>query len=348
MSHLKLTKSPPGTEKNWILVTGGAGYIGSHVSRQLHEAGYRIVIVDNLSNGFPDNLLPGQTFIEGDIGDERFLDRLFSRYAFQSIFHLAGSTIVPESVRDPVKYYESNTSLTLKLVNRAARARLSHFVFSSSAAVYGENLRPSLAESLPPNPTNPHSRSKWMSECMIRDTAFANPGLRFVILRYFNVAGADPNLRMGLRSARANSLMKVASEAVVGKRNYVTIFGTDYPTCDGTGVRDYIHVEDVASAHLAAIRYLEAKGPSVLLNCGYGFGFSVREVLREFRRHYPGLRVVEGPRRPGDLPRLVADVGCIHETLDWQPTHISLAEIVDSAVAWERRLADPDIHVRAL
>ena len=279
-----------------ILLTGGAGYIGSHVTRQLAELGHRVVVLDNLSKGFPEAVL-GAELVVGDTGDRALVSRLLREHAIDSVLHFAAHTIVPESVEKPLKYYGNNTCNTRSLLECCAEAGVRHFIFSSTAAVYGIPEHMPATEDSPTAPINPYGMSKLMSEQMLRDLSLATP-LRHVILRYFNVAGSDPGGRIGQSTPEATLLVKVACEHAVGKRPSVSIFGTDYPTPDGTGVRDYIHVEDLASAHVKALDYLAGGGESVTLNCGYGHGYSVREVLDTVARvHGAPLHVIEQPRR---------------------------------------------------
>lgn len=322
-----------------ILVTGGAGYIGSHVVRQLGERGERIVVLDNLSTGFREAVLYG-TLVEGDTGDIALVSRVLQEYQVDTVLHFAAHTIVPESVTNPLKYYRNNTANTRNLLECCQNAGVKHFVFSSTAAVYGEPKNPEITEESPTQPINPYGMSKLMSEIMLRDLGAACP-LRHVILRYFNVAGCDPGGRIGQNTEKATLLTKVAVEAAVGKRKQVYIFGTDYPTADGTGVRDYIHVEDLASAHLNALDYLRAGGNSITLNAGYGHGYSVREVLDMVgRANGQPLTIVEAERRAGDPAALIATAGRIRAVLGWEPKFDNLEEIVRSALAWERKLLE--------
>ncbi len=319
-----------------VLVTGGAGYIGSHVVRQLGEAGHRVVTLDNLSTGFRDAVLHGDLVV-GDTGDEDLVADTLSRYAVDTVMHFAAHTIVPESVADPLKYYGNNTCATRSLLAACQRHGVGRFVFSSTAAVYGMPASGIAAEDTPTAPINPYGASKLMSEQMLRDLSAAS-GMRHVILRYFNVAGADPGGRIGQSTRKATLLIKVACEAVLGLRPALSIFGTDYPTPDGTGVRDYIHVEDLADAHLKALAYLQDGGESQVLNCGYGRGYSVREVLAAVgRAHGAPVPFVEAPRRAGDPPSLIADAGRIRDVLGWTPKHDDLDAIVATALAWEKR-----------
>lgn len=320
-----------------ILVTGGAGYIGSHVVRQLGERRENVIILDNLSTGFADAVLYG-TLVEGDTGDMALVTRLLEEHQIDTVMHFAAHTIVPESVSNPLKYYRNNTANTRNLLECCQNAGVKHFVFSSTAAVYGEPADPNITEDSPTQPINPYGMSKLMSEIMLRDLAVACP-MRHVILRYFNVAGCDPQGRIGQSTAKATLLTKVAVEAAVGKRSHVSIFGTDYPTPDGTGIRDYIHVEDLASAHLKALDYLRNGGDSITLNAGYGHGYSVREVLDMVSKvNGKPLTIVEEGRRAGDPAALIARAGKIRQVLGWEPEYDDLEEIVRSALQWERKL----------
>ncbi len=321
-----------------ILVTGGAGYIGSHVVRQLGEAGENVVVLDDLSTGFRQAVLSGELVV-GNTGDSKCLEDIFARYNVDTIMHFAAHTIVPESVADPLKYYRNNTCATRTLLEHASRAGVARFVFSSTAAVYGIPESGRASERSPTVPINPYGTSKLMTEWMLRDLALATD-LRYVALRYFNVAGSDPESRIGQSTPKATLLTKVACEAAVGKRSHVSIFGTDYDTPDGTGVRDYIHVEDLAAAHLKALDYLRAGGESTTLNCGYGRGYSVREVVAMVEKVAgKALDKREEPRRPGDPPVLVAEADRVRTELGWTPKHDDLEQIVSSSLAWERKLA---------
>ncbi|HET7370194.1 MAG TPA: UDP-glucose 4-epimerase GalE [Gammaproteobacteria bacterium] len=324
--------------KRAILVTGGAGYIGSHVARQLGENGERVVVLDDLSTGFASAVLHGE-LVRGSTGDKELVSRLLREHDVDTVMHFAAKTIVPESVADPLKYYQNNTCNTEALLECCADAGVRHFVFSSTAAVYGTPSEGVAREDSPLAPINPYGTSKLMSEWMLRDLSAATP-LRHVALRYFNVAGADPGGAIGQSTAKATLLIKVACEAVVGKREHLSIYGTDYDTPDGTGVRDYIHVEDLATAHLCALRYLREGGESTTLNCGYGHGYSVREVLQTVEK-VAGVKldIREEARRAGDPPLLVAHAERIREKLGWQPEHDDLEEIVATALAWEKKLA---------
>ena len=321
-----------------ILVTGGAGYIGSHVVRQLGEAGESVIVLDDLSTGFRQAVLSGELVI-GNTADEKCLEGIFERHDIDTVMHFAAHTIVPESVADPLKYYRNNTAASRTLLEACVRANVQHFVFSSTAAVYGIPERGFASEDSVTAPINPYGQSKLMTELMLRDVSAAGP-LRHVTLRYFNVAGSDPQGRIGQSTAKATLLTKVACEAVVGKRDEVLIFGTDYDTPDGTGVRDYIHVEDLASAHVKALEYLRAGGESQTLNCGYGHGYSVREVIAMVEKvagHPIGQREVE--RRAGDPPRLVAKAERVRSALGWSPQYDDLEMICATALNWERQLA---------
>ena len=324
---------------NKILVTGGAGYIGSHTVRQLGEAGEDVVTLDNLTKGFRDHVLYGD-FVEGDTADKALVSGLLREHRVDTVIHFAAHTIVPESVADPIKYYRNNTCATRNLLECCAEAGVRHFVFSSTAAVYGIPESEQCWEETPTAPINPYGMSKLMSEHMLRDLGAASD-LRFVILRYFNVAGSDPEGRIGQSTPGATLLMKVAAEQALGKRDALYIFGTDYPTPDGTGIRDYIHVEDLAAAHLKAIDHLRAGGASQVLNCGYGHGYSVREVLDTVQRvHGAPLNIIEQGRRAGDPPALIAGATKIREVLGWEPRYDNLEEIARSSLDWERKLVE--------
>jgi UDP-glucose 4-epimerase len=320
-----------------ILVTGGAGYIGSHVVRQLLEQGERVLVLDNLGKGFRQ-AVTGAELVVGDVGDQALVSRLMAERQVDTVMHFAAHTIVPESVALPLKYYGNNTCSTRSLLQACIDQGVAHFVFSSTAAVYGMPEDGYAGEDSPTRPINAYGTSKLMSEWMLRDVAAVNP-LRYVALRYFNVAGSDPGGRIGQATPGATLLTKVACEAMVGKRSHVSIFGTDYPTPDGTGVRDYLHVEDLAAAHCRALDYLRAQGRSVTLNVGYGHGYSVREVLAmvESVAGKP-LVIREEPRRAGDPAYLVARAERIRTELGWEPRYDDLKAIVSSSLAWEQKL----------
>ena len=320
-----------------ILVTGGAGYIGSHVVLQLRERGEAVVVLDDLSRGFRQSV--GATpLIVGDSGDRQLVAGVMREHNVDTVIHLAAFTIVPESVSNPLKYYANNVCGTRNLLQCCAESGVRHFVFSSSAAVYGTPAGDLAAEDSPTAPINSYGTSKLVSEWMLRDLAGASD-LRYVSLRYFNVAGSDTGGRIGQATPGATLLIKVASEATVGKRPHVSIFGTDYPTPDGTGIRDYIHVQDLAAAHLAALDHLRRNGASAVLNCGYGHGYSVREVLESVQR-VSGRRLLirEEPRRAGDPAVLVAKADRIRELLDWTPQLDDLDTIVRTSLEWEAKL----------
>ncbi len=324
-------------QANPILVTGGAGYIGSHVVRQLGEAGYPVVVLDNLSTGFEDAVTHGDLVI-GDTGDRELVSRLLQQHNIDSVMHFAAHTIVPESVADPLKYYGNNTCNTRSLLSCCQEYAVKRFIFSSTAAVYGIPEETEITEETTVSPINPYGLSKLMSEWMLRDLAAATD-LRYIALRYFNVAGSDPKGRIGQSTEKATLLVKVACEAAVGKREHIAIFGTDYPTPDGTGVRDYLHVEDLASAHLKALDYLTDGDDSQILNVGYGHGYSVREVLDMVEQVAElKLDIREEPRRAGDPPALIAAATRIREVLGWQPEYDDLKVIVETSLNWERKL----------
>ena len=323
--------------RDTVLVSGGAGYIGSHVVLQLRARGERVVVLDNLSTGFRQAI--GDTpLVVGDCGDRALVGRVLSEHQVDTVMHFAANTVVPESVRDPLKYYGNNTCATRNLLESCMQGGVRQFVFSSTAAVYGIPESGLASEDIALAPINPYGTSKLMSEWVLRDLA-AVSDFRYVSLRYFNVAGSDPECRIGQATAQATLLIKVACEAVVGKRAHVSIFGTDYATADGTGVRDYIHVEDLARAHLDALDYLRRGGVARIFNCGYGHGYSVREVLDSVQR-VAGRKLLirEEPRREGDPPSLVARADRIRAELGWQPRLDDLDTIVRTALRWEEQL----------
>jgi UDP-glucose 4-epimerase len=324
-----------------ILVTGGAGYIGSHVVRQLGLAGEEVLTLDNLSTGFEAAVTSGE-FIAGDTGDAALLAKIFSDHDIDTVLHFAAHTIVPESVSDPLKYYRNNTASSRTLLEAAATHGVRNFVFSSTAAVYGIPDGGKASEESATQPINPYGTSKLMTEWMLRDLAAAG-GPNYVALRYFNVAGCDPTGTIGQSTPKATLLVKVACEAATGRRPGVSIFGTDFPTPDGTGLRDYIHVEDLATAHLDALKYLRGGGESAVLNCGYGHGYSVREVLAAVERaNGEKIAIAEEPRRAGDPPELIAVADRIREVLGWSPQYDDLDTIVKTALEWERKIAARD------
>lgn len=324
-----------------ILVSGGAGYIGSHVVAQLLAAGERVVVLDDLSTGFRDAVLGG-TLVVGDSGDRALVEALLRQHGVDTVMHFAARIVVPESVADPLGYYAANTCASRNLVEASVRAGVAHFVFSSTAAVYGMPPDGNASEDTPTTPTNPYGSSKLMTEWILRDVSAVTP-LRHVTLRYFNVAGADSLGRIGQRTRGATHLLKVACEAAVGRRPAVEIYGTDWPTPDGTGVRDFIHVDDLARAHLDALGYLRQGGVSTTLNCGYGRGHSVRELLAAVERASGApLQVRESPRRPGDVARVVAEAARIRAVLGWVPRHQDLDFIARTALDWECKLVASD------
>jgi UDP-glucose 4-epimerase len=332
---------------NSVLVTGGAGYIGSHTVQQLVARGDRVVVIDNLSTGFRE-AVRGAVFVQGDVGDCDLVLRTLETYRIDAVLHFAAHTVVPESVSNPLKYYGNNTCNTRNLLASCAQVGVDKFIFSSTAAVYGTTDAGVADENTPTCPINPYGTSKLMSETMLRDWS-ATGAMRHVVLRYFNVAGCDPLGRIGHSTPEATLLIKVACEHAVGKRRSIAIYGTDYDTPDGTGVRDYIHVEDLASAHLHALDHLRRGGQSLTLNCGYGHGYSVREVVDAVARiggH--ALNVIELPRRPGDIPKLIACSDRLREVLGWAPRYDDLDFIVRTALTWEYHLAGASLPVASV
>ncbi len=324
-----------------VLVTGGAGYIGSHAVLALRDAGWPVAVIDDFSTGFRFAVPEGVAFYEGDIADGALLARIVAEQGTRAIMHFAGSVVVPESVADPLKYYRNNTAKTRALIDAAVTAGVPHFIFSSTAATYGIPPVSPVTEDTAQHPINPYGMSKLMSEIMLRDVAAAHP-LNYAALRYFNVAGADPEGRSGQSTSGATHLIKVAVEAALGKREAVEVYGTDYATPDGTGVRDYIHVSDLAAAHVLALEALIAQPQrSLTMNCGYGRGFSVLEVLDAVDR-VTGRKLERRlqPRRAGDPDSLIAGNERIKATLPWEPAHADLDMIVAHALAWEHKLAE--------
>jgi UDP-glucose 4-epimerase len=322
-----------------ILVTGGAGYIGGHMALMLADAGRDVVVVDNLVTGFAWSVDKRVKFIEADVGDSAAMAEILRAHDVDAIIHFAGSIIVPESVADPLKYYANNTCNTRSLIENAVEAGVAHFIFSSTAAVYGMAGAEPVSETAPLDPLSPYGRSKLMSEWMLADVAAATD-LKFGVLRYFNVAGADPGGRLGQSTPFATHLIKVACQTALGQRDEMAIFGTDFDTEDGTGIRDYIHVSDLVAAHALLLDYLRNGGPSVTMNCGYGRGFSVREVINTVKQ-VTGVdfRVREAGRRAGDPAAVVAAADRVRGQLGWRPQHDDLEKIVATAFAWEKFLA---------
>ncbi len=322
-----------------VLVTGGAGYIGSHMVWALHDAGESVVVVDNLTTGF-DWALPGNVpLISGDVGDIALVEKTIAQHGVDAVIHFAGSIIVPESVADPLKYYRNNTCVSRNLIEACVKSGVGQFIFSSTAAVYGDPEVIPVPEDAPLQPVSPYGTSKLMTELMLRDVAAAHP-FRYTALRYFNVAGADPQGRTGQSTAGATHLIKVASETALGKRSSMGIFGDDYPTPDGTAIRDYIHVSDLAAAHALALERLRAGEGSITMNCGYGHGYSVHEVIAAVRKvSGKAFKTELQPRRPGDSVKIVANSDLIRAELGWKPAHDNLEEIVAHALSWEDRLA---------
>lgn len=321
-----------------VLVTGGAGYIGSHMVHALVDAGERVVVVDNLSSGFSAFVPEGVPLYIGDAADEDLIDGVIENQQVDAIIHFAGSIVVPESIRDPLGYYRNNVMTTRNLLNAAVRGRVGKFIFSSTAAVYGNPDLVPVNEEAPTRPLSPYGSSKLMAEIMLHDVAMAHQ-LSFVVLRYFNVAGADPQGRCGLATVGATHLLKVAVEAATGQRAKFDVFGTDYPTPDGTCIRDLIHVSDLVDAHVAALNYLRGGGASTTLNAGYGHGYSVLEVIDAVRKvSGRNFAIQHAPRRKGDIMTMIADNSRIKTTLDWTPHFDDLATIAAHALAWEEKL----------
>ncbi len=321
-----------------VLVTGGAGYIGSHMVLELTDAGERVVVLDNLSTGFRWAVAPQAELVVGDIGDQDLVRSIVERHGVTSIIHFAGSIVVPESVADPLGYYLNNTVKSRALIDVAVQTGVANFIFSSTAAVYGNPRENPVSETAAPAPMSPYGSSKLMTEIMLADAARAHP-LYYVALRYFNVAGADPKGRTGQSTPRATHLIKVACETALGQRPHMDVFGTDYDTVDGTCVRDYIHVKDLARAHMAALAHLKSGGASDIFNCGYSRGYSVRQVIDAVKRvSGVDFTVHLAPRRPGDPAAIVAASDKIRSTLGWKPEYDDLDGIVRHALDWERQL----------
>ena len=321
-----------------VLVTGGAGYIGSHMVYTLVAAGEKVVVLDNLSTGFDWAIAEGVPLILGETGDQPLVEKLIEEHGIEAIIHFAASIVVPDSIADPLGYYKNNTVNSRALIECAVKGGVKHFIFSSTAAVYGNADRVPLTEDDPLAPMSPYGSSKLMTEIMLRDASIAH-GLKHVILRYFNVAGADPDLRTGQSTKGATHLIKVAVETALGRRTKMDVFGTDYPTPDGTCIRDYIHVSDLAEAHLDALRHLRKGGYSLTANCGYGRGYSVRAVI-DTVKHLSGadFPVDLSPRRVGDPAQIVASSGRARAVLGWKPQRDDLTMIVRHALGWERKL----------
>ncbi|MGA7804292.1 UDP-glucose 4-epimerase GalE [Bradyrhizobium sp.] len=321
-----------------VLVTGGAGYIGSHMVHALVDASERVVVIDNLSTGFAAFLPQGAPLVVGDAGDENLVESVIVQHGVESIIHFAGSVVVPDSLRDPLGYYRNNTMTTRSLLNAAVKTGINRFIFSSTAAVYGNSDQMPVREDAQTRPLSPYGSSKLMTEIMLHDTASAH-GMSYVVLRYFNVAGADPQARIGLATVGATHLLKIAVEAATGQRAKIDVYGTDYPTPDGSCIRDFIHVADLAQAHRAALSYLRGGGASMTLNCGYGRGTSVLETIEAVRRvSGRNFAVQYAPRRPGDIMAMVADTTRMRATLDWAPRYDDLDTIAAHALAWEEKL----------
>lgn len=321
-----------------ILVTGGAGYIGSHMVWRLLEADEEVVVIDNLSTGHASALPREVMLIQADVGNTTLMSEVLRNYSIEAIMHFAAWSNLPNSLSDPLGYYANNTAMSLSLIRAAVAAKVNRFIFSSSAAVYGTTSSQPVSEDTVPIPSSPYGRTKRMTEQMLEDTAAAG-GLEFVALRYFNVAGADPALRTGPRNGSSSSLMKAACEAATGKRKALQVFGTDYDTPDGSCIRDYVHVADLVEAHHLALKYLRRGGSSRILNCGYGIGYSVLEVVRAVQNQTGGAPMMTlCNRRPGDIAEMVADTSAIRDVLGWAPKYNDVSEIARHALAWERKL----------
>ncbi len=320
-----------------VLVTGGAGYIGSHTTYALLDRGDKVVVLDNLSTGIRSLVGDKAVFVEGNVADKALVARLIREHDIDSVIHFAGSIVVPESVAEPLRYYENNVVNSRTLIEICVQQGVKRFIFSSTATVYAEDAEQPLREDSRKSPISPYARSKLMTEWMLEDASRAYD-FHHIVLRYFNVAGADPQGRTGQCTAKATHLIKRASQVALGRLAYLDVFGTDYPTPDGTGVRDYIHVTDLADAHLLALDALRAGAPTASYNCGYGRGLSVRQVVDGMEKVLGRkLPVKEGPRRPGDPPTLISDPTKLKATLGWRPAHEDLGEIIRSALEWERR-----------
>lgn len=324
-----------------ILITGGAGYIGSHVAWAALDRGHQIVVLDDLSTGREQNIPAAAEFVKGDVKDQALLTKLFSDPELTAVMHFAGRVIVPESFEDPVLYYRENTAATLSLIGAMVETGKSHLLFSSTAAVYqAQDQLVLLREDAPKRPLSPYGQSKLMSEAMISDIGRAH-GLNSIVLRYFNVAGADPKGRTGQSGPEASHLLRAATQTALGQHDVLTVFGTDYPTPDGTCLRDYIHVSDLATAHLLALDHIKRREGHVVMNCGYGRGSSVWDMIHAVEEVTgKALPVKIGPRRDGDAPIMVADPSRIQDALDWMPRHDNLQSMASTAIAWERHLND--------
>jgi UDP-glucose 4-epimerase len=330
-----------------ILITGGAGYIGSHMAHALTDAGAPIVVLDNLTTGFDWAVPKSAPLVVGDSGDQTLVSSLIARHGVEAIIHFAGSLIVSDSVADPLEYYRNNTENSRALIECAIKGGVRNFIFSSSAAVYGNPTKDLVGEADPMAPMSPYGSSKLMTEVMLRDTSAAR-GLNYVILRYFNVAGADPELRTGESTRNSTHLVKIAAQTALGLRPKMLVFGDDYATPDGTCIRDYIHVTDLVNAHSAALDYLRGGGKSMALNCGYGRGFSVLEVIETVKRIADvNFKVERGTRRPGDPAKIVAAADLIKSVLGWRPQFNDLPTIVGHALGWERKLKATHPEVKA-